>query len=589
MRPGLPLATMATVAEDHRRLRHCRLVLYLLLAALIGLATGALAVCFRYLLLEGTALLWDEPVDLIAATARLPWYQVVLIPALGGLVLGPAVARFAPETRGAGVPEVIEAVVVREGNIRHRTSLCKLLSTLLSLSCGASVGREGPVVHMGSAVGSSLAQLLHLPAEWKRVFLACGAAAGIAATFNAPMAGMLFAAEIILVDFQVSYLSQIAVSSVAATVVSHRFFGALPAFAVPAFQLHSYWELPLYLLLGLLAGGLAILFIRSTCLVEDVFSRLDIAPRWRPACAGLLLGLIALVLPQVLGVGYPTMNQVLTAQMLPLMMGAVLLAKWLATALCVGAGFSGGIFAPSLVLGGLLGGLVGALASLVAPALVAPPPAYALVGMAALVSGTTLAPITAIFTIFELTYNYEIILPLMLCCIASLLVVQSGYGLSIYETRLVRKGVRIVRGRDVNLLRSLQVADFMERHFEQIGQAMPLVDLVQLAQESSYPHFVVVDEGGRLVGMLSMHDLKVCLSEMGELAHLVLASEIMTRQVVTITAGQNLETAFELFEGRHISTLPVVAEEDGRRVLGVLKKNTLIQAYNQNILKLGAF
>lgn len=564
-----------------------KVIVLLLVAAVIGLVTGTLAVAFRYLLKEVTTLFWAESYDLVAATAAMPWYQIMLIPIVGGLILGPIVERFAPETRGAGVPEVIESVVTREGNIRHRTTLLKMFSTLLSLGCGASVGREGPVVHIGSSVGSSIAQLLRMSPEWKRVFLACGASAGIAATFNAPMAGMLFAAEIILVDFQVNYLSQIAVSAVTATVVSHHFLGSFPTFNVPQFQLISYWEIPLYLALGLLAGVLSILFIRTISKVEDLFDGASV-PRWlRPALGGVAVGGLALLCPHVLGVGYLAMNGVLDGQLLPLLMIGILLAKFVATSCSVGAGFSGGIFAPSLVMGGLLGGIFGSLLQLVAPESVASFPVYGLVGMAAMVSGTTLAPITAIFTIFELTYNFEIILPLMTSCIASLIVVQTFYGLSIYETRLVRKGVKIVRGRDVTLLRSLQVVDYMEASFEQVSERLSLGKLVDMAQESQYPHFVVVDGHNHMVGMVSMRDLKACLSEMGELCELVLASEIMTRDVLSITPDQNLETAFEIFEGKHISTLPVVDVNNPQKVVGILKKSTLIQAYNQNILKIG--
>ncbi|EAT16236.1 chloride channel protein [Desulfuromonas acetoxidans] len=583
------VTTRSRVFSPRERMRGhgWRIVFLLLIAATIGVVTGTLAVAFRYLLLETTALFWGESYDLVAATAAMPWYLVVAIPVAGGLILGPILERFAPEARGAGVPEVIESVVTREGNIRHRTTLFKMFCTTLSLGCGASVGREGPVVHIGSSVGSSLAQLMKLSPEWKRVFLACGAAAGIAATFNAPMAGMLFAAEIILVDFQINYLSQIAVSAVTATVVSHRFLGSFPTFDVPAFQLLSYWEIPLYLILGVLAGFLAIVFIQLINRVEDSCNLMKL-PLWsRPALGGVLVGGLALLSPYVLGVGYQAINEVLTADLVPAVMVAILLAKLAATAISVGVGFSGGIFAPSLVLGGLLGGLFGCLAQAFAPHLVAEFPVYALVGMAAMVSGTTLAPITAIFTIFELTYNFEIILPLMTSCIASLVIVQSFYGLSIYETRLVRRGVKIVRGRDINLLRSLLVADYMEQDFEQIDERMPLGQLVALAQESSYPHFVVVNDEGRMVGMVSMRDLKACLSEMGELCELVVASEIMTHKVITITAQQNLEAAFELFEKKPISTLPVVSTRDGQHVVGVLKKTTLIHAYNQNILKIG--
>ena len=208
------------------------LILLLIVAVLIGMLTGALAVGFRYLLLVATRICWQSPFDIIGAATNLSWYIVVLIPVLGGLVVGPIVTILAPETRGAGVPEVINAVASRQGIIRHRTTFYKIISTVISIGSGASVGREGPIVHIGSSVGSSIAQLIRLPPEWRSVFLACGAAAGIAATFNAPMAGMLFAVEIILVDFEISYLSHIAISAVTATVVSHHFFGNLPAFEV---------------------------------------------------------------------------------------------------------------------------------------------------------------------------------------------------------------------------------------------------------------------------------------------------------------------------------------------------------------------
>jgi CIC family chloride channel protein len=560
------------------------LIALLVVAVLIGVLTGTLAVAFRYLLLLTTDLFWPDPFAMLDVNRQYPWYLLLLIPTLGGLLIGPLISRLSPETRGAGVPEVIEAVVTREGTIRHRTAFFKALFTALSIGCGASVGREGPVVHIGSSVGSSIAQLIRLPAEWKRVFLACGAAAGIAATFNAPMAGMLFAAEIILVDFQVSYLSHIAISAVTATVVSHHFLGSLPTFQVPTYELVSYAELPLYALLGLLAGLLSILFIRSVSSVEDLFNKAQVPVSLRPAIAGLLIGSMAIGWPHVLGVGYESINLALTSNMAIGLMIIVLALKLFATASSVGAGFSGGIFAPSLVLGALLGGLFGAVAQIIFPGSVASSSAYSLIGMGAVVAGTTLAPITAIFTIFELTYNFDIILPLMTCCITSLVTVQKLYGFSIYETKLLRKGIRMVRGHDVNLLRSMQVGDFMDSQFETVRQDMRLGEVLKVAEQSPYPHFPVLDQDEKLVGMLSMSDLKSFLGEVGELSELVVASEIMTSRVVIVRASDNFETAFEIFEGKQISTLPVVAP-DGR-LLGILKKNDLLLAYNQKILKL---
>lgn len=570
-----------------QRIVRGRLVLQLLAAVVIGLVSGLLAVAFRFLLLEGTDAIWGDPYSLVAAVQHLPWYAVIGIPLGGGLVLGFVLYPRAPDTRGAGVPDVIEAMVERGGDIHHRTTIYKMLATLISLSCGASVGREGPMVHIGASIGSAVARVLRVAQEWKIVFLACGAAGAIAATFNAPMAGMLFAAEIILIDFQVGYLSQIAVSAVTATVVSHQFLGDLPTFDVPSVSLVHYWEIPAFLLLGLIAGLISIVVIKLVSFVEDSFNATSVPLKLRPAVGGLVLGCVALWCPHVLGVGYFTMNQALGTELIPALIVSILIAKIIATVCCVGSGFSGGVIAPSLFVGALIGSLCGMSVQILSPDHVDVTSAtlYAMVGMAAMFSGTTLAPITAMFTIFELTYNFEIILPLMVGCIASLTVVQAGYGISIYETRLMRKGVRIVRGRDVNLLRSLKVYDYMEPNFESISQGLPLEQVARMAQESQYPHFVVLDRDSLMVGMLSMHDLKACLGEMGDLAYLVLASEIMSRDVITINPDDNLEKAFELFKGRNISTIPVVSVYSPRKVIGVLKKNELIRAYSRNVLK----
>jgi CIC family chloride channel protein len=560
------------------------LIALLVVAVVIGMTTGALAVAFRYLLLLSTDLFWPDAHHLLNVHDTYPWYLILLVPFFGGLIVGPLITRLSPETRGAGVPEVIEAVVNREGTIRYRTAIFKTLFTTLSIGCGASVGREGPVVHIGSSVGSSIAQLIKLPPEWKRVFPACGAAAGIAATFNAPMAGMLFAAEIILVDFQVRYLSHIAISAVTATVVSHHFLGTLPAFDVPSYELVSYFELPLFALLGILAGLLSILFIRSISIVEDLFNKTKLPLSYRPAVAGLLVGVIAIGWPHVLGVGYESINLALAGGITIGIMALILFLKLIATASCVGAGFSGGIFAPSLVLGALLGGLFGSSVGLLFPGIVGTSADYSLIGMGAVVAGTTLAPITAIFTIFELTYNFDIILPLMTCCISSLVTVQKFYGYSIYETRLLRKGIRMVRGHDVNLLRTLRVGDFMETEFETIRQDMRLGQILDIAEGSSYPHFPVLSFAGGLMGMLSMSDLKSFIGDIGELSDLVIAAEIMSSRVIIVRPEDNFETVFDIFEGKQISTLPVVATNG--ELLGILKKSDLLLAYNQKILKL---
>ncbi len=360
------------------------LIALLVIAVLIGMITGALAVAFRYLLLLVTDLFWPDPHALLSIGDTYPAYLIVLTPVIGGLIVGPGISRFSPETRGAGVPEVIEAVVNREGTIHYRTAFFKALFTSLSIGCGASVGREGPVVHIGSAIGSAIAQLIRLPAEWKRVFLACGAAAGIAATFNAPMAGMLFAAEIILVDFQVSYLSHIAISAVTATVISHHFSAVCQPFRSHRMNwsvmqsCHSTlaWALPPVFFQFCLSAQFRPL---RTCL-----TRSRSPPAIRPALAGALIGSMAVFWPHILGVGYESINLALTTQLSVGLMLLILALKLLATAASIGAGFSGGIFAPSLVLGSLLGGAFGTLVGALFPDHVATSAAYSLIGMGAL-------------------------------------------------------------------------------------------------------------------------------------------------------------------------------------------------------------
>jgi len=561
--------------------------LLLLTAILIGAVTGCLAVGFRFLLLYFTKLCWNHPFDVIGSAEGMKWYVVLIIPVIGGLLVGPLVSFLAPETRGTGVPEVIEAVSIREGAIRHRTTFFKTVSSAISIGTGASVGREGPIVHIGSSVGSSIAQLLKLTPEWRRVFLACGAASGIAATFNAPMAGVLFAIEIILTDFEVSYLSHIVISAVTATVISHHFLGNLPTFNIPQYEMMSYWEILLYLILGILAGIISIVFIKLISGIENTFDKMRIPVYIRPVMGGFLVGIIAINCPNVLGVGYQSVNLVLTAEIALKSMILIIILKLIASSFSVGAGFSGGIFAPSLFLGAMLGGIFGIISGFFFPDIAAPFQAYGLIGMGAVVSGTTLAPITAILTIFELTNNYNIILPLMTSCIASLVIVQKFYGYSIYETRLLKKGVSIVRGHDVNILRRMIIKDYMETEYESLKESTHLRDIILNAKESRYPHFIVINDKDALVGMLSMRDLKNCLPEMEDLNELIVAADIMTKNIYCITQDDNLSTAFKIFEGKQISTLPVVNVHNSKKVLGILKKNDLILAYNQKILKTG--
>ena len=580
-RGHLPSASPRKGSVKPRPLSYIAMLLF---SVLIGLAAGGGALLFRWLIEFFQGLFWGPGPFLEQVAASPVWWRA-LAPASAGLAAGLIIFFYAPEVRGPGVPEVIVSVVSRQSTMRHRVTLLKALVTSLLIGGGASVGREGPIVQIGSSVGSSLSRLFHLRPELRRAFLAAGAAAGISATFNAPITGTLFAIEIILLDLDLSHITHIVVASVAASVLSRLFLGDFPAFHTAPFVLADYRELWVHFAVGLAGGGVAVLFIRCIGWSDNLFSRLP-GPGWyKPAIGGLLLGLMALQLPPALGVGYEIVNLAVDGNLLSGTAAVLIFAKMAATALCIGSGMSGGIFVPSLAVGAAMGVAVGAGLDGWVSDFTLNPAHYALTGMGAVVAGTTLAPITAILTLFELTLNEQVILPGMLACITSMAVVRLVQGHSVYEARLLRQGYDIVRGHDVGILRHLSARDFMTREYETIPENAPLRTIMDRFLNARYPHFVVLDDQERLAGFLSIRDVREMLQNYGILKNLVIAADIMARPVVTLSEKDSLEAAFLRFEDHPFSCLPVTARDDSRKVVGLLKKDDLLRAYHDRVLR----
>jgi CIC family chloride channel protein len=384
-----------------------------ILAVIVGAAGGLGAVGFRYLISIFQTLAYGGENDLLQLVVNLPWYYRVTIPVIGGLIVGPLVYFFAREAKGHGVPEVMEAVAIKGGVIRKRVVVVKTLASAISISTGGSVGREGPIVQIGSAIGSALGQFMKVSADRMRILVGCGAAAGIAATFNAPIAGSMFALEIILGDFGLATFSPIVISSVVATAVSRAYLGDTPAFIVPVYELVSAWELPMYLFLGLFCALVGITFTKTLYRIEDLFDEIKFPEYLKGIIGGLFLGVASLVFPQILGVGYGAIDMALMQQMAWWLLLVLVPAKILATSITIGSGGSGGIFAPSLFLGAMAGGVFGAVVHQLFPNITASPGAYSIVGMGAVVAATTHGPLAAILILFEMTGDYKIILPLM--------------------------------------------------------------------------------------------------------------------------------------------------------------------------------
>jgi CIC family chloride channel protein len=564
------------------RARQARYSFMVVMAVLIGLGGGLAAILFRTLIEGATWVFSGGRTIAPEGFVGLPWWWLLLMPAVGGLLVGPLVTYLAPEARGTGVPEVMEAVARRGGSIRKRIAVFKALAVAICLGSGGSAGREGPIVHVGAAIGSLLGRIFPVPVRNLRTFVGCGAAAGIAATFNAPIAGALFAGEVILGRFGVVRFSAIVISSVVATVVSHHFIGDFPAFIVPAFSLARTEELFFHGLLGLAAALIGCAFIWALARTRGVFARLPLPEPLKPAVGGLLVGAIALFAPRVLGVGYGSINDAMHAATPADWLALLLLAKLAATVFTLGSGGSGGVFAPSLFLGACLGGLAGLGLAAWLPGDVGSPGSYALVGAGAVVAATTRAPITAIIIIFELTNNYTIILPLMIACILATLLADRMVPHSIYHTKLIERGVDLEHRQDPNLLRRIRVHEVPVEPYRTVTEATPLDEILELAVGEGARFFVVVDATGHYRGMIQLSDLRYTHLNEDVLAPLVVAADLMHTQVPTLTPDENLDLALKVFGDR--DALPVLDPEDRRRVLRVLSRNAVIAAYNQAVL-----
>ncbi len=552
-----------------------------LFAVVIGFATGLAAIGFReliglfnFILLE-RAWVWAE--------GALPYGRAALpiITGAGGLAVGLLVYYLAPEAKGSGIPDVMAAVAVRGGIIRRRVCPVKALAAAICMGSGGSAGREGPIVQIGSSIGSAVSQAFHLSAQRTRTLVGCGAAAGIAATFNAPIAGALFALEVILGDFAFANFAPVVLSSVVGAAVGRWYFGNHPSLTVLHFQLRHWGEFPLYAVLGVAAGLAGVAFTKLLYAEEDLFAKFlkRLPAPAAPMIGGVLVGTLGIFLPQVLGTGYGPIDGAVT-NLFPLQfMFLLFAAKLLATTTTLGSGGSGGIFAPALFLGAMLGGGFGGLARLIFPGVTAQPGAYALVGMGAMVASTTYAPLTAVVILFEMTDNYSIILPLMTACVIALVVARHLDHLSIYTTKLHRAGIRLRGGRDVDALKSIEARDVMRLDYETIGAGTLFKDVVEFVQEARQNSFPVVDDQGKLMGVISMQNLRRWINE-SSFSNLVVAEEICERDIVTVSESETLYTVWEEFERLDVESLPVVSADDPHRLVGLLFRKDAYAAYS---------
>ncbi len=558
------------------------LTLYLLAIA-VGILGGYGAILFRLLIRISQFIFYQNSSDFLSFAQKVPFYLKVLIPALGGLFVGLIVRWGTEKAKAHGVPELIEAVVLRGGRISWRTATARVSAAAITIGAGGSVGREGPIIHIGSFLGSAVAQLTRFGRDRERILMSCGAAAGISATFHAPIAGMLFAVEVLLGDFSLGTFSPVVLASVTAAVISGFHLGSFPAFVIPGFQMVTLWEYALYPLLGILCGLVAVGFSSTLYFCEDRFNGLKIASWVKPALGGMLLGSMLIVLPQVFGVGYGAINLALMNQMSLALMGTLIFAKILATSISLGSGSAGGILAPSLFIGAMSGGTFGWLAGHVLPtATISTSSNYALVGMGAVVAGSTHAPVTAILLIFELSGKYHIILPLLMACILSTITASSLKRGSIYSLKLLRRGIDISHGREQTILRNITVEDVMVRRIQSVVESAPMATVLDLFRSFNLSCLTVVDAKGELVGMISFHDIAGAASE-DEMSYLLIARDIADTQIDTVHPSDTLDKALAKMEAEKVGQLPVVDEDGSGKLLGLILENDVIATYEREL------
>jgi CIC family chloride channel protein len=557
------------------------------LALLVGVGAGVGAVAFRYMILGVTYLLTghrDYSAAGHAANPLIPglgmWF-VLIVPVVGGLIYGPLVSRFAPEARGHGVPEVMLAVNKLGGRMRPQVPVVKSLASALCIGSGGSVGREGPIVQIGSALGSLTGQIMRVPESELRLLVACGAAGGISATFNAPIAGVFFALELILRNFETQSFGLVVLSSVAADAIGRAAFGSHPFLSLPTFTFNSPLELVLYTGLGVLATGVGLGFVRVLYTGEDISDRLwGHRPDWlRPAVGGILLGLLLLAVPQMYGVGYPVLQNAVAGHYLILALLGLLAAKVLATSLTMWIGGSGGVFAPSLFMGAMLGSAYGAIFHHLAPHLAPAAGAYGLVGMGAVFASASRAPITAVIIIFELTGDYHVILPLMFAIVVATALSNAITRDTIYTLKLRRRGIDLDASHTANPMTHITVGEAMDNPPLPLRPQQRLGEMVARFGSERTNALPVTDPDGRLLGIVAAGDLErtIARDTNGQRST---ASTLM-REAPTLHADDSLEQAILALGATDDEALPVLAPEDDR-LIGWLTHRRVLNAYRQH-------
>jgi CIC family chloride channel protein len=510
-----------------------------------------------------------------------------LIPTLGGLVVGWLVYTFAPEAEGHGTDSVIHAFHYGRGIIRRRVPIIKTIASILTIGTGGSAGREGPVAQIGAGFGSFLADLLKLPDKERRLMVIAGVGGGIGSIFRAPLGGALFATEVMYrePEFEYEGLIPAIISAVVAYSIYGFAYGWGPVFNTPEILYHEPLQLPLYLAFGVLAAGVGILYVKVFYgLRNNVFRKLPIRKHVIPAIGGLLLGALAFFFPEILGTGYGWIQLAIDGKLTLAVLLIFPFLKIIATGMTISSGGSGGVFAPSLVIGGMLGGAFGQLAAMLFPSAGIQPAAFIMVGMAGFFAGIAKVPISALIMVAEMTGSYGLLVPTMLVAAIAYLITGK---ITIYENQVAHRIESPAHRGEfmVDILEEMKVKDHMRPRRDQqiISEGMRVKDLVHRVATTDFEYFFIVDGQKTLTGMVSLDDIRrVMLDTYAQ--DLIVARDLAIPVRMKLNAEDTLTYALSLFTSTSLNGLPVTDGDSGS-LLGIIKKNDLIVAYNDELMK----
>ena len=559
---------------------------HLFLAGIVGLIGGVVNLGFFYATDRVKQLFLLAPGDPVEVAEMMVGWQRVFLPAVGGLAAGLVLYWGLRLVGKQGSTNLLEVVVAGDGRLPFRTEMVKTWSSLLSIATGASIGREGGITQLSATLASKLGQFAKWPPYRLRLLVGCGAASGIAAAYNAPVAGAVFSAAIVLGNFSMTQFAPLVFSSVIAAMVSRSFFGMAPVYQVPAFPLTNPWQLAWFVLLGILCGVVGAFFLKLLRVSEKQFSRLNWPIYLRLTVAGLVVGLIALVHPGVCGNGYSVTNRILHEEYMqeagPLLwLGGLFIAKMAATACTVGAGTVGGVFTPTLFLGASAGALFGGWLHAAGGATHLPTGAFALVGMGAVLAATTRSPFLAMIMVFEMSLDYTLMPPLMLACVVAILVAQPLHGESIYTEHLRLRGLLPGQeSRRAGVSLDQTVGDRMQAPVPPLPETARLKDIADRFLTGSNNFLPVVDAHQRLVGMVALQDLKEFLKTEREL-DAVIAADVMRPPPKCLTPNQRLLNVLPVVLESELKNIPVVNSLAECRLVGSLARGEVLSLFSE--------